>query len=97
MRHFLFVQQPNNHIIFRPQHSFLTGPDGELQTDILGKVETMQTSYDAIAERLGIATTLLDHANRSRRGDYREYYDQETIDGVAKIYSRDLELFGYDF
>jgi hypothetical protein len=97
MRHFLFEQPPHNHIIFRPQHSFLTGPDGELQTDILGKVETMQASYDAIAEHLGIATTPLDHANRSRRGNYREYYDQETIDGVAKIYARDLELFGYDF
>jgi hypothetical protein len=64
---------------------------------MLGKVETMQNCYDAIAKRLGIATTPLDHANRSRRGDYRDYYDQETIDGVAKIYARDLELFGYDF
>lgn len=97
MRHFLFVDPPFNHIIFRPQHSFLTGPDGTLQTDMLGKVETMQNCYDAIAKRLGIATTPLDHANRSRRGDYRDYYDQETIDGVAKIYAHDLELFGYDF
>jgi Sulfotransferase family len=97
MRHFLFVRPPRGHIIFRPQHSFLTGPNGELQTDILGKVETMQASYDAIATRLGIEPTALDHANRSRRGDYRDYYDQQMIDGVAKIYARDLELFGYDF
>jgi Sulfotransferase family len=97
MRQFLFVRPPRGHIIFRPQHSFLTGPNGELQTDILGKVETMQASYDAIATRLGIEPTTLDHANRSRRGDYRDYYDQQMIDGVAKIYARDLELFGYDF
>lgn len=97
MRHFLFVAPPHNHIIFRPQHSFLTGPDGTLQTNILGKVETMQASYDQIAGRLGISMTVLDHANRSRRGDYRDYYDQELIDGVARIYVRDLELFGYDF
>ena len=33
----------------------------------------------------------------SRRGHYRGYYDQELIDGVADLYRRDLELFGYEF
>ncbi len=97
MRHFLFTAPPHNHIVFRPQFSFLIAPDGTLQCDHLGKVETMQQSYDDIASRLGIATTPLDHANRSRRNDYRDYYDQELIDGVARLYARDLELFGYDY
>ena len=34
---------------------------------------------------------------RPSRRDYREYYDQPLIDGVAKLYARDLELFGYEF
>ncbi|WP_447765339.1 sulfotransferase family 2 domain-containing protein [Sphingopyxis panaciterrae] len=97
MRHFLFVAPPHQHIIFRPQHLFLTDRDGAMLADMLGKVEEMQASYDAIAARIGIATTPLDHANRSKRGAYRDYYDQELIDGVAKIYARDLELFGYDY
>lgn len=97
MRHFLFTAPPTSHIIFRPQHLFLTDREGTLLSDYLGKVEEMQASYDAVCERIGISSTLLDHANRSRRGDYRDYYDQELIDGVAKIYARDLELFGYDY
>ncbi len=97
MRHFLFNAPPLNHIIFRPQHLFLTDRDGSLLSDMLGKVEDMQAGYDAICVRTGIPTSPLDHANRSRRGDYRDYYDQELIDGVAKIYARDLELFGYDY
>ena len=97
MRHFLFTARPMNHIIFRPQHLFVTDCDGSLQADMLGKVEEMQASYDAIAARIGLPTTALDHANRSRRGDYRDYYDQQLIDGVAKIYARDLDLFGYDY
>lgn len=97
MRHFALRAPPCNHIIFRPQHRFLTGPDGELQTDFLGRVETMQASYDTVATHLGIESSPLDHANQSRRGDYRDYYDQELIDAVARIYARDLELFGYDF
>lgn len=97
MRHFLFIAPPHQHIIFRPQHLFLTDRDGRLLADMLGKVEEMQASYDAICARIGIPSNPLDHANRSRRSDYRDYYDQELIDGVAKIYARDLELFGYDY
>ncbi|WP_338426857.1 sulfotransferase family 2 domain-containing protein [Sphingopyxis kveilinensis] len=97
MRHFLFIAPPHQHIIFRPQHLFLTDRDGSLLADMLGKVEEMQSSYDVVCARIGIPSTPLDHANRSRRGNYRDYYDQELIDGVAKIYARDLELFGYDY
>ena len=39
----------------------------------------------------------LDQVNSSRRGDYRDYYDQPLIDGVSTLYRRDLELFGYEF
>ncbi|WP_293700991.1 sulfotransferase family 2 domain-containing protein, partial [Sphingopyxis sp. UBA6734] len=88
MRHFLFTAPPLQHVIFRPQHLFLTDMDGRLLADRLGKVETMQADYDGICAQIGIATSPLDHANRSRRGDYRDYYDQELIDGVAKIYAR---------
>jgi hypothetical protein len=97
MRHFLFRAPPHHHIIFRPQHEFVADADGVLLTDQLGRVETMQESYDAIAGRIGIPSLPLDRANNSRRDDYRGYYDQQMIDGVAKLYARDLELFGYAF
>jgi Sulfotransferase family len=97
MRHLLFVAPPHSHLIFKPQFTFLCAPDGQLQADFLGKVEKMQQSYDEVCNRLGIGNSPLDHANRSRRGDYRDYYDQELIDGVARIYARDLELFDYDY
>jgi sulfotransferase famil protein len=97
MRHFLFEAPPHGHLLFQPQHQFVTGPDGELLADHVGRVETMQQSYDEIAERIGIASTPLEKVNASSRRDYREYYDQQLIDGVSNIYARDLELFGYEF
>ena len=97
MRHFLFTAPPLQHMVFRPQHTFLTGPDGELQADVLGKVETMQESYDAISARIGIRSAPLERVNASRHGDWRGYYDPELIGGVERIYARDLELFGYTF
>lgn len=96
MRHFL-ANPPWNHILFRPQHEFVTDQDGNLLTDYIGRVEQMQQSYDEISNRIGIPTATLEQVNSSRRKDYRDYYDQELIDGVAKLYARDLEYFGYEF
>jgi hypothetical protein len=98
MRHFLFEDPPKHHILFQPQASLLVGEDGEtLLTDGIGRVEDMQGSYDAICARIGIPSRPLDRVNGSRRGDYRRYYDQVLIDGVAARYGQDLELFGYSF
>ncbi len=97
MRHVLFQLRPVQHILFQPQHTVLVDADGQLLTDHVGRVEEMQASYDAICARIGIPTRALEQVNSTRRGDYRQYYDQELIDGVARLYRRDLELFGYRF
>jgi hypothetical protein len=98
MRHFLFVEPPEGHILFQPQASLLVDEDGEtLLADSIGRVEDMQGSYDAICARIGIPFRPLDRVNGTEHGDYRRYYDQALIDGVAARYAQDLKLFGYDF
>ena len=98
MRHFLFEEPPEQHILFQPQVSLLVGEDGKtLLTDMVGRVEDMQGSYDAICARIGIASRPLDRVNGSQHGDYRRYYDQNLIDGVAARYAQDLDLFDYTF
>lgn len=96
MRYFL-ANPPMDHILFRPQHEFVTDEKGQLLTDYVGRVEEMQKSYDEISSRIGIPTAQLEKVNASKRRDYRDYYDQGLIEGVAKLYARDLELFGYEF
>lgn len=97
MRYFLFKDRPLDHLLFQHQHSFVTDEAGALLTDAFGRVEQMQASYDSIAARLGLPTSVLEKVNSSPRADYRGYYDQELIDGVSELYRRDLDLFGYDF
>lgn len=98
MHHFLFRDPPEGHILFQPQADLLTDDDGTtLLTDAIGRVEAMQASYDAICARIGIASRPLDRVNATQREDYRRYYNQPLIDGVAARYARDLALFGYDF
>ena len=96
MRHFI-ANPPWPHILFQQQHSFVTDADGEVLSDEVGRVEEMQASYDRIAQRIGIPNAALEKVNSSKRQEYRDYYDGELISGVAKLYARDLELFGYEF
>lgn len=97
MEHLLFNEPPEQHILFQPQYTVLADDDGRLLTDMVGRVEEMQASYDAICERIGIPSRVLEQVNSSQRGDYRKYYNQPLVDGVAARYGRDLELFGYSF
>lgn len=98
MRKFLFDQPPEQHILFQPQASLLVDGNGEtLLTDMVGRVEDMQGSYDAICARIGIPSRPLERINGTIRGDYRRYYDPELVDAVAARYARDLDLFGYTF
>lgn len=84
MRHFLFVEPPERHILFQPQASLLMDEDGATSlADMVGRVEDMQGSYDAICARIGIASRPLYRVNDTQHGDYRQYYDQALIDGVA--------------
>ena len=69
MRHLLFGAPPIRHILFQPQHSFVTAQDGELLSDKIGRVEEMQRSYDEICARIGIQTAGLEKANSSKHGD----------------------------
>ncbi|MEO7634162.1 MAG: sulfotransferase family 2 domain-containing protein [Sphingomicrobium sp.] len=93
----ILANPPSDHVLFHAQHSFVTDTSSKLLADHVGRVETMQESYDEICAKIGIATAPLDKVNTSSRRDYREYYDQPLIDGVAKLYARDLELFGYEY
>ena len=84
-------------MVFQPQHRFWSARSGELLADFVGRVEAMQADFDAFCARIGIPTADLGGKNSWQHADYRSYYDQDLIDGVAKLYARDLELFGYDF
>jgi hypothetical protein len=58
----------------------------------------MQRSYDELCARIGVPSAQLEAGvNASRHADYRSYYDPGLVDGVAALYARDLELFGYTF
>lgn len=93
----ILAEPPSEHVLFWPQSTFVVDGSGNLLTDYVGRVETMQQSFEFIASKIGIPAVQLEKVNATERSAYRDYYDQELIDGVAKLYADDLRLFDYDF
>jgi hypothetical protein len=81
---------------FRPQANFLT-LDGELAVNYVAKLETLETDFEVICERLDVERELL-HKNET--GDDRpsltSYYEHENVaDTVRSLYADDFSLLNY--
>lgn len=66
----------------------------------VARLEEISTDIEVISSELGVTPQALPQLNRSPssvRGDYREMYDDETIDLVAELYADEIERFRYSF
>lgn len=79
----------------RSLHTFLCDSNGDLSVDYVGRLESFSDDFEYIADRIGLSVTSLP-TKRDRKGrSYRDYYNEETWDLVARRYRRDIELLGY--
>jgi Sulfotransferase family len=65
--------------------------------DYLGRLETFEADFREICGRLGIPCDAIESRNVHPRKHYREYYTDELREKVARIYQRDVQIFGYKF
>lgn len=65
--------------------------------DFIGKVETYQSDFDSLCDKINIKRRLLPVLNKSNHSAYTGYYDKATADIVASLYAEDIEYFGYKF
>jgi len=69
---------------------------GNVFVDFIGRLESIERDWKIISSAIGCSPDF-PHINKSNRGHYRDYYDDETRDIIADIYATDIELFGYEF
>ncbi len=96
VRNWLSEQNSYSHFHFVPQWEYLT-LGKRIGVDYLGYYETLHTDFARIRDRLQIEAALSHDNMTGNRGDYRNYYDDETQAIVRTVYRKDIELFGYDF
>jgi hypothetical protein len=89
-----FETYPN--FFWKQSSDFLYDGDKCL-VDFIGKVENMQEDFNTICDKIGIPQLELEYHNKTKHKHYTEYYDDESIELVAKAYKKDIDLFGYKF
>lgn len=86
--------------VFRPQHPFLLNEQGQIIVDFIGQVEQMEVDWRTVESMTGKALSI-SHSNRTSDPLFQSFHDayisNEMIDSVAKIYSKDIKLLGYEF
>lgn len=82
---------------FPSQDSYLY-KNGNLAIDMVGQLETMETSFSSFCHKVGIKTPpKLQHSNKSEyKAHYTEYYTQELIDMVAEKEKWVIDKFNYN-
>ncbi len=75
--------------------------DGLVAVDFVGRYESLEDDLKLALERVGLSLpAALPRAKSTFRRDstpYRDYYDEETRDLVARWYAREIEFLDYAF
>ena len=87
----------SNEQAMNPQASSLVDQEGELLVDYVGKVENVDSDWQAICKRLGMEAPVLNIDNKSRRNfdSLKEYWTPDDIQYIMQKHRIDFELFGY--
>lgn len=99
----------HRHII--PQVNFLCNKQGELVVDFVGRFENLSQDFAKVTKMMTGESLSLPHKNKStqnklislltfstnKKQHYSKFYDDKSREFVAKLYKRDIELFGYYF
>jgi chondroitin 4-sulfotransferase 11 len=88
-----YYDQPK---MFMPQTDWISDDSGEIIVDFVGRFERLEEDFDAVCQRIG-RWAPLPHLKRSSRGDYRSLYDDESVEIVARWFTKDIQNFGYEF
>ena len=84
---------------FRSQTSLIPSQKGKLLVDRVSKLEELDRELRLIFKNCGIDNIKMPYINKSNFSDsnYRDYYNTELKERVARRYRSDIETFGYTF
>lgn len=87
----------DNPKMFMPQLDWITDSDGNMLIDYVGRFEKLDEEFKTICTKIDLNRCSLPHVKKSKRGDYREYYEDESARIISTFYKKDIEYFGYEF
>ena len=81
----------------RPQWYSTCNLRGDVILDYIGRMENYDEDLRHIQKHMTLEPIRPKTLNKTKRNDYRTYYNSITARIVAKIYERDIDLFKYSY
>jgi hypothetical protein len=81
---------------FRPQYHYMLDKREKVPLDFIGFLENLDEDFAFISQRMGL-TVALPKSNKSEHNNYQDYYSEESKEIVKSVYSRDIQMLGYNF
>lgn len=75
----------------------LNGHSKDLNVTFWGRFSHLEDDFKIVCDTLNIPFNGLPKINRSKHKDYKEYYDDNLKQFVAKLYEQDIDTFKYTF
>lgn len=85
-----------SHRWFQQQCDWLKDSNGMITLNKIGRFENIHDDFQEISSILGFNSPL-PHLNKSKKADYRTFYDDESFEIVRAWHEDDLSYFGYTF
>lgn len=92
----LLVNQPDSWAL-RSQLSWLTGLDGNIGVDFIGRFENLQEDFNKVCHHIGLSDCRLRKTLVGGNCSYLTEYDDFSRRLIAERYAEDIEYFGYRF
>lgn len=82
--------------MFQSQTDWCVDETGAIVVNHFCRFENLNADFAEVCQKIG-KNVELPHLKSSKRGNYREYYDDQTRDIIAERFAKDLENFKYEF
>ena len=77
------------------QHQYLSNDRGNILVDFIGRYEHLEIDWQKFCYFTRLPKLKLSNLNTSDKGDYRQYYNEQTYRIVNKIFKNDFNFFKY--
>ena len=89
-------QELSYHQHMKSQLNYIYDSNGA-EIDFIGRFENLEKDFLFICKKIFNKEIQLPHKFKTNRTSYKDYYDEETKEIVAKKYAKDIEYFNYEF
>ena len=84
-------------LALRPQTYWLKDFNGNMPFDFIGRFENLNEDFGQVSSSLGLYNIKLPHILHGGKDDYRDHYNNKSIQIVSEVYMEEIGLFGYKF